>query len=93
MKNKIIIPIIILLQIFFISKVISEEIEFKATDIEIINDQSLTIANNGSALIKDDELIVEGKKMKYFRNESLLNWLDNLQATSSSISLSTRTEK
>ena len=72
MKNKIIIPIIILLQIFFISKVISEEIEFKATDIEIINDQSLTIANNGSALIKDDELIVEGKKMKYFRNESLL---------------------
>ena len=64
MKNKIIIPIIILLQIFFISKVISEEIEFKATDIEIINDQSLTIANNGSALIKDDELIVEGKKMK-----------------------------
>ena len=72
MKNKIIILIIILLQIFFISKVISEEIEFKATDIEIINDQNLTIANNGSALIKDDELIVEGKKMKYFRNESLL---------------------
>ena len=51
---------------------ISEEIEFRATDIEISNDQNLTIANNGSALIKDDELIVEGKKMKYFRNESLL---------------------
>ena len=72
MKSKIKILSIILLQIIFASKVISEEIEFKATDIEISNDQNLTIANNGSALIKDDELIVEGKKMKYFRNESLL---------------------
>ena len=72
MKSKIKILSIILLQIIFASKVISEEIEFKATDIEITNDQNLTIANNGSALIKDDELIVEGKKMKYFRNESLL---------------------
>ncbi len=72
MKNKIKILLIVLLQIFFISKVISEEIEFKATDIEISNDQNLTTANDGSALIKDDDLIVEGKKMRYFRNESLL---------------------
>ena len=58
MKNKIKILLIVLLQIFFISKVISEEIEFKATDIEISNDQNLTTANDGSALIKDDDLIV-----------------------------------
>ena len=72
MKNNIKILIIILLQIFFASKLISEEIEFKATDIEISNDQNLTTANNGTALIKDDGIIVEGRKMRYFRNESLL---------------------
>ena len=72
MKNNIKILIIILLQIFFASKLISEEIKFKATDIEISNDQNLTTANNGTALIKDDGIIVEGKKMRYFRNESLL---------------------
>ena len=72
MKSNIKILIIILLQIFLASKLISEEIEFEATDIEISNDQNLTIANNGRALIKDDGIIVEGKKIKYFRNESLL---------------------
>ena len=72
MKSSIKILIIILLQFFLASKLISEEIEFKATDIEISNDQNLTIANNGTALIKDDGIIVEGKKIKYFRNKSLL---------------------
>tara|TARA_B100000900_G_scaffold377281_1_gene360610 strand:- start:2937 stop:5297 length:2361 start_codon:yes stop_codon:yes gene_type:complete len=72
MKSNIKILVIILLQIFLASKLISEEIEFKATNIEISNDQNLTIANNGTALIKDDGIIVEGEKIKYFRNESLL---------------------
>ena len=72
MKNNIRIYIIILLQIFFAFKSISDEIEFEASDIKISNDQNLTIANNGRALIKDDGIIAEGKKIKYFRNESLL---------------------
>ncbi len=72
MKSNIRIYIIILLQIFFAFKSISDEIEFEATDIEISNDQNLTIANNARALIKDDGIIAEGKKIKYFRNESLL---------------------
>ena len=72
MKSNIRIYIIILLQIFFAFKSISDEIEFEASDIKISNDQNLTIANNGRALIKDDGIIAEGKKIKYFRNESLL---------------------
>ena len=72
MKNNIRIYIIILLQIFFAFKSISDEIEFEASDIKISNDQNLTIANNGRALIKDDGIIAEGKKIRYFRNESLL---------------------
>ena len=72
MKSSIKIFLIILLQIFFASKILSDEIEFKASDIQISNEQNLTVANNGTAVIKDDGIIVEGNKIKYFRDKALL---------------------
>ena len=72
MKNKIFIIIIILFQLFLINKSFSNEIDFQATDIEISNDQNLTIANNGTAIVKDDGIIIKGKKIKYFKDKSLL---------------------
>ena len=51
----------------------AKEIEFDASDIEIINNQNLTIANNGTAKIKDDGIIIEGVKIKYFKDKSLIN--------------------
>ena len=64
MKNKIFIIITILFQLILINKSLSSEIDFQATDIEISNDQNLTIANNGTAIIKDDGLEIKGKKIK-----------------------------
>ena len=72
MKNKIFIIITILFQLILINKSLSSEIDFQATDIEISNDQNLTIANNGTAIIKDDGLKIKGKKIKYFKDKSLL---------------------
>ena len=60
MKNKIFIIITILFQLILINKSLSSEIDFQATDIEISNDQNLTIANNGTAIIKDDGLKIKG---------------------------------
>ena len=72
MKNKILIIIIILFQILLINKLFSKEIDFQATDIEFSNDQNLTIANNATAIIKDDGIIIEGKKIQYFKDKSFL---------------------
>ena len=54
MKNSILIILIIFYQILFLNKTFGKEIEFDASDIEISNNQNLTIANNGIAIIKDD---------------------------------------
>ena len=72
MKNKIFIIVTILFQLFFVNKSFSNEIDFQATDIEISNDQNLTIANNGTATFKDDGIVIKGKKIKYFKDKSLL---------------------
>ena len=49
MKNSILIILLIFYQIFFINKTFAKEIEFNASDIEISDNQNLTIANNGIA--------------------------------------------
>ena len=51
---------------------VAKEIQFDASDIEISNDQNLTIANNGIAIIKDDGLVIEGAKIKYFKDKLLI---------------------
>ena len=66
MKNNILIILIIFYQILFFNKTFGKEIEFDASDIEISNNQNLTIANNGIAKIKDDGIIIEGVKNKIF---------------------------
>ena len=72
MKNNILIILLVFCQIFFLDKVPAKEIEFNASDIEITNDQNLTIANNAIVTIKDDKIIVEGLKIEYFKDQSLI---------------------
>jgi len=72
MKNNILIILLIFYQILFLNKLLAKEIEFDASDIEINDSQNLTIANNGIAKIKDDGIIVEGLKIKYFKDQSLI---------------------
>tara|TARA_B100000963_G_scaffold69278_1_gene57684 strand:+ start:2103 stop:4463 length:2361 start_codon:yes stop_codon:yes gene_type:complete len=72
MKNNFLIIFIIFCQIILVNNVFAKEIEFDATDIEITDNQNLTIANNGTATIKDDKIIIEGEKIKYFRDKSLI---------------------
>ncbi len=72
MKNNIFIILLIFYQILFFNKLHAKEIEFDASDIEINEVQNLTIANNGIAKIKDDGIILEGVKIKYFKDQSLI---------------------
>ena len=76
MKNSSFIVLLIFYQIlffnFFFNKVLAKEIEFDASNIEINDSQNLTIANNGAAKIKDDGIILEGVKIKYFKDQSLI---------------------
>ena len=72
MKNKLIIFFIILLQISLFNKTLSKEIEFNSSDIEIINEDNRIIANNGVATIKEDEIIIEGVKIEYLKDQSLI---------------------
>ncbi len=72
MKNSILIFLIIFNQILLLNKVFAKEIEFDASDIEITNNQNLTIANNGIAKIKDDGIIIEGVKIEYIKDQSLI---------------------
>ena len=72
MKNSILIVLLIFYQILFFNKLFAKEIEFDASDIEINDSQNLTIANNGIAKIKDDGIIIEGVKIKYFKDQSLI---------------------
>ena len=72
MKNSILIILFIFYQILFFNKLHAKEIEFDASDIEINDAQNLTIANNGIAKIKDDGIVVEGVKIKYFKDQSLI---------------------
>ncbi len=72
MKNSILIILIIFCQIFLLSKVYANEIEFIASDIEIDDNQNLTIANNATAKIKKDGVIVEGVKIEYYKDKSLI---------------------
>ena len=72
MKSNILIILTVLLQILFLNKAIAKEIEFDASDIEFVDGQNLTIANKGIAKIKDDQIIIEGIKIKYFKDQSLI---------------------
>ena len=72
MKNKISIIFIIFLQIFFTKTLFSQEVEFNASNIEILNEKELTIANDAEALIKKDGIKIEGLVIRYYKGKSLL---------------------
>ncbi len=72
MKNKILIILIAILQVFFTKTVFSQDVEFNASTIEILNEKELTIANDAEAVIKADGIRVEGSVIKYFKGKSLL---------------------
>ncbi len=72
MKSSILIILIIFYQVLFLNKSFGKEIEFDASDIEISNNQNLTVANNGTAKIKDDGIIIEGVKIEYLKDKSLI---------------------
>ena len=72
MNNKLIIIFIIFFQIFFINKLYSKDVQFNATEMEVLEEGELTIAYNGSAIIKDDNISIEGSTIRYFKNKSLL---------------------
>ena len=72
MKNNILIILIIFYQVLSLNKSFGKEIEFDASNIEISNNQNLTIANNGKANIKEDEIIIEGAKIMYFKDKALI---------------------
>ena len=55
-----------------VNKLFSQEIDIQATDIEFINDQNLTIANNATAIVKKDGIIIKGEKVEYFKDDSFL---------------------
>ena len=72
MRNKIFIILFIIIQILISNKILAEEIEFNAEAIEIFDEENLTIAKNGIALIKEDNITIEGAEIKYFKDKSLL---------------------
>ena len=72
MKNSIFIIFFILYKILFLNSVFAKEIEFDASEIEITNNQNLTIVNNGIAKIKEDEIVIEGIKIEYYKDKSLI---------------------
>ena len=72
MKNKFLVILIFFLQICFTKTLFSQEIEFNASNIEILNERELTIANDAEALIKADGVKVKGLVIKYFKAKSLL---------------------
>ena len=72
MNNKLIIILVIFFQFLFINKIFSKEIQFDASEIEVLDEGNKTIAKNGSVLIKEDNISAKGSIIKYFKNESLL---------------------
>ena len=72
MKNKTLIVITIISLLFLMHKSFSQEIDLQAKDIEFSDDQNLTIANDATAIIKKDGIIIKGKKIEYFRDKSFL---------------------
>ena len=72
MKNNFLIIFLIFSYILLLDTVFAKEIKFDASEIEISNDQNLTTANNGTAKIKDEEIIIEGVKIEYFKDKALI---------------------
>ena len=72
MKNKTAIVITIISLLFLGHKTFSQEIDLQAKDIEFSNDQNLTVANDATAIVKKDKIIIKGEKIECFKDKSFL---------------------
>ena len=67
MRNKIFFIILFLSQFFLVNFSYSNEVEFKAKNIEIVQDKNLTVANDASVFIKKDNISIKGKKFNILK--------------------------
>ena len=91
MKNKFLFILIIL---GFISNVLAdEEIIFKASEINILNDGNLVKASNGSEVMLPDNITITADKFEYNKLNSNIEFNQNILAEDKINDLKLKTEK
>ena len=64
MKNKFIIILIILIQFLYFNKIFSKEIQFSASEIEVVDEGNETIAKDGTVFIQKENVTASGKVIR-----------------------------
>ncbi len=81
---------------------ISEELEFEATSIEIIDKDKIIIANDGVKILSGDEIVINADQMRYNKEEKFLeasgnilitNQIENIEIISDKITYDKNEEK
>ncbi len=91
MKNKFFIILFILC--FFLNANSEEEIIFKASEINILNDGNLVEAKDGSEVILPDNITITSEEFKYNKLDSLLEFNKKILAEDKINDLKLKTEK
>ncbi len=80
----------------------SEELEFEATSIEIIDKDKIIIANDGVKILSGDEIVINADQMRYNKEEKFLeasgnilitNQIENIEIISDKITYDKNEEK
>ncbi len=80
----------------------SEELEFEATSIEIIDKDKIIIANDGVKILSGDEIVINADQMRYNKEEKFLeasgnilitNQIENIEIISDKITYDKNKEK
>ena len=74
MKNNFLLSLII--YIFLSSVLFANEFRFEAEKIQIIKDQNLILAENGTAFSEDSNIEIEANKFEYDKEKNLLKAFD-----------------
>ena len=91
MKNKFF--IILFTLCFFINASSEEEIIFKASEINILDEGNLVEAKNGSEVILPDNITITSEEFKYNKLDSLLEFNKKILAEDKINDLKLKTEK
>ena len=59
----------------------SEELEFEATSIEIIDKDKIIIANDGVKILSGDEIVINADQMRYEKEKKFLEASGNISVT------------
>ena len=80
MKNKLskIFFYFLIITSFFLKNSYSEEFEFTAKDLEILNDRTLLIGNDDVKIISNNQ-IIKAKKFRYNKNNLHLELMGNVE--------------